>query len=622
MKTLKKSQLLLLAFFGCLFLGPIILNGQGIIDQPTGDHTWASFRNLSQSDYQAKLNQYKSQGMRPVDIEITGGSKRTYSIVFRQNKDRRNWELRTGLSSQDYNKKWTEMKNKGFRPVDQETHLLNGKRYFGALWIHNKEKYEWVSFRNLTSQQFSQRFTEYKRKGYLPVDLDIYPSGNELRYSVIWVQNKQKTLWKEYRNLTTSTFKTKFDEMSKSGYRLMDVEAYQRNRRQEYATIWVKDNRRWAAHKNLTSKQFKDYWTQYKDEGYRLEDVEAFQTSSGTRYAGCWVQNKSRLLWRHKKAIDEDLVKYRQGNWSAGMSVAIAERGQIRYLRGFGTQGSKGAHGNTIYRVASISKAITSILAFQLQENNLLRINNSTRSYERLIPAHHTHTVGQLLSNRGKVRGYKKNDPVYNVRPNYNYPNALSASRLFSGDPLIQESYKYSTHGYTLAAIALEKVGREDFPDLLNLRISRRFNVPSLQCEDLKKNVPERSAIYGKKANAPGFEELTPESLSWKYAGGGMEASAYDLTQLGIQLLDHKIISEESLNTMTTVPVSDGENYAYGWNTGTYKNQKYFAKSGGQPGSKAYMICFPDKDIVVTILCNTNVKSLAAKAKELAGKMW
>lgn len=114
MKTKKNIQILFLTILSCLFLHHSPILAQGVIDQVSREHTWASFRNLNQSAYQAKLNQYKAQGMRPVDVEITGGNSRTYSVIFRQNKDRRNWELRTALSSQDYNKKWTEMKTRDF----------------------------------------------------------------------------------------------------------------------------------------------------------------------------------------------------------------------------------------------------------------------------------------------------------------------------------------------------------------------------------------------------------------------------------------------------------------------------------------------------------------------------
>lgn len=415
MKTKKSIQTLFLTILSCLLLCQSPLLAQGITDQASGEHTWASFRNLSQSAYQAKLNQYKAQGMRPIDIEITEGNSRTYSVIFRQNKDRRNWELKTALSSQDYNKKWTEMKNKGFRPVDQETHIVNGKRYFGALWIQNKENYKWVSFRNITSQQYGQRFTEYKGKGYMPVDVDVYPSGDELRYSVIWVQNTKRVQWAQYRNLTKASFGTKFQEMRSKGYRLIDTESYLNNGKQAYAAIWVKDNRPWAGRRDMTSVQFNNAWNEYKDAGYRLVDQEVYRTSEGTRYAGVWVMNKSRVLWKHKKDLDLNVDNYWQINTSVGMSIAIAEKGQIRYLRGKGyADRSKGkeAHGNTVYRLASISKAITSIMAFQLKQRGQLNLDNPTRSYESQLPAHHTHTVGQLLSNRGKVRGYITNDPA------------------------------------------------------------------------------------------------------------------------------------------------------------------------------------------------------------------
>ncbi|NRB64151.1 MAG: serine hydrolase [Saprospiraceae bacterium] len=600
---------------------------QGITDQPTGNYDWASYRDMNQTTYQKRLTEMRRKGMRPVDVEIMGGNTRTYAAVFRQNTDQRMWELKTGLTSEQYNTKWKEMKNKGFRPVDQESHLLRGKRYYGALWIKNIENYKWVSFRNLSSSDYSKRFQEYKGKGYMPVDVDAYKVGNEIRYSVIWIENKQGKQWAQYRNLTASQFGARFQEMNNKGYRLLDTESYQNGRTQLYAAVWIKERMQWKAYRDMTAIQFGNKWGAFRDEGYRLEDIEIYSTPQGTRYAGVWVMNKDRYMWSKKDLITTKAKRFQRDNPSRGMSIAIAQNGKIKYLKGFGLanqDNGKEVNGHTIYRMASVSKAITGVLAFKLQAQGKFDVDQKTRKYEEGLPDHHTHTITQLLSNRGRVRGYTSGrDPLIHGT-NSPVADALAGSMLFANDPLVRlprdSFYVYSTHGYTLVAAAMEKSREMSFNDILREELSSPYQLPTLRCEDHLDLGPKHSKIYERLRDGR-FGTLRRKSLSWKYAGGGMECSAYDLARFGMQLVDRRILSQDDIDEMLSVPDDDSD-YANGWIVGTRKGNKYYSKGGSQPGSRAYIICVPEKKLVVAVMCNTKVGGIHSFGKELAEASW
>jgi CubicO group peptidase (beta-lactamase class C family) len=582
------------------------LPAQGILDQPDAELSWASLRNMSDAEYETKLTEMKNKGFRPTDVEVLGGSSRKYACIWRKNTDGRAYEVRTKLSDSEFSAKWEELKNKGFRPIDQEAHTVSGKMYYGAIWIKNTEDYKWASFRKLTSSEFSKKFDEYKEK-YIPVDVDAYQSGNEWLYSVIWVENKDKLDWVEKRNIPQDDFGKQFDEYSDKGYRLYSTESYRRGGNQEYATIWVKESksRKWAARRDMNDTWFHNYWLRYNDMGYRLEDIEAYETSSGVRYAGVWLENDDRVRWKHRSTVDKLAEDYMKEEPTAGMSVAVAVNGQIQYLRGWGfqdVQNEKEAHGNTVFRLASISKAVAGILAFRLQAKNKLDISKTTRSYEPRLPAHHTHTVGQLLSNRGKVRAYKDNDPLAEGT-NRVYQWAYDASLLFTADPLVNESYLYSTHGYTLAAAAMEKATGKTYTKILEDELTNPYDLNTLRCEDLNRTVEERSKIYKQSGNS--FSAFTPLSLSWKFGGGGLESSAYDLARMGVKLLNNDLLSQSNRTAMITPPTAtgDGSTYAYGWDV----TSSYFAKSGGQPGSRTYLLCHPGRKTVIVVLCNTRI---------------
>jgi CubicO group peptidase (beta-lactamase class C family) len=613
MKT--KSCLKAAIILACL---PFCLPAQGILDQPSQDLAWESWRDMSESTYEAKLDDLKKKGLRPIDVEIQGGSSRTYACIWRKNSDSRGWEVRTKLKDSEFSTKWEEMKNKGYRPIDQEAHTVSGTTYFGAIWIDNKENLKWASYRKMTSDEFHEKFEELKGK-YIPVDVDAYDMGGQIRYSVIWVENKDNIGWVIKRNIPQADFGSQFDDYSGQGYRLYSVEGYQRNGNQEYATIWVKEakSRSWYARRDMDGTWFHNYWQKYADLGYRIEDIEVYKINGATRYAGVWVENDERVSWKHRNDVEKLADAYLKKEPTAGMSIAIAVNGKIQFMRGYGFQdidSNKESHAKTVYRHASVSKALCGTIAYRLQAKRKLDISKKTRDYEPGLPAHHTHTVGELLSNRGKVRHYKDNDPAASSGTAKVYANALEASKLFSADPLVPGNYLYSTHGYTCAVAAMEKAVGKTYTKIMEDELTNAFDLNTMRCEDLTKNVAERSKIYAVDGN--GFKKLTPLSLSWKFGGGGTESSAYDLARFGIKLLDGSILSNTNMTTMTTKP-DNAANYAYGWDTGTDSGQTVFAKSGGQPGARAYIRCYPDKKIVIALLCNTSGDGISDLGRDI-----
>lgn len=321
--------------------------------------------------------------------------------------------------------------------------------------------------------------------------------------------------------------------------------------------------------------------------------------------------------WAYRKSVRKLIENYLRQEPTAGMSVAISVDGKIRFSKNWGfadIENQVKTDSRTVYRLASISKALTGVLAFKLQQDGLLKVNKPTRFYEPRLPKHHTHTLAQLLANRGKVRHYLPGDSLV-AGTNSVFQTALEASALFSSDALTRDSYLYSTHGYTLVAAALEAATQKTFPVLVDEILSSPYGFKSLKCELPDSTVESRSKIYRYENGE--FMPMTPLSLSWKYAGGGMECSAADLVRFGARLIEGKILDQPNLEKMIALP-DEAEKYAHGWDIGEDLTGTFFAKSGGQPGARAYLRCYPAKKIVIVLLCNTSGKNIVRLGEEIA----
>ena len=573
---------------------------------------WSSRRDLSSSAFSDYFDQMKDEYML-IDIEVdeVNGQQRVAG-VWQKNTDNRGWAEHRNLTSSQFHDKWIAYRDQGYRLVDQEVYTLGGIRYYAGIWVENKEGLAWASYRNLTSQEFSDKFSQYSNDGYIMVDVEGYSTSNGLRYAMIWVKNTENLAWAEYRNLSSQEFADKFNQL-KATHRVWDVESYRHNGVQYYAGIWVenRNGRAWAEYRDMTETSWRNRWYRMRDLGYRLVDFERYPTANGYRYAGVWRQNNDRPDWPLKSQVDALAQDYLDDNSLPGLSVAIAQGGTIRYMRGFGYQDVDGGvwySARTINRLASVSKAVAGVLAMKLlQDGDIADLDDPSADYIPSLPAHHTHTLRQLLSNRSGIGHYED----YNV-PVQAYATALDAAQTFwntdsdPGTPGTQLVYtpgmgcKYSTHAYTVLGAALEGATGKDIGAIVEDELSSPFNLPTLQTEDRGDGDANRALLYDSNN-----DEVSADDISWKVLGGGLESSAYDLVRFGMKILNGAILTQASQGELWSVPSPVScTAYALGWSVGTEQGTPVVAKDGAQRGARTYIRIYPEHDIVIVVLSN------------------
>lgn len=583
---------------------------------------WASIRGLSSNAFSDHFNEMKDDYMM-IDIEVDeiDGEQRV-SAIWQANPEDRGWAEWRNLTSDEFHTKWTELKNAGYRLVDQESYTLDSDRYYAGIWVENKENLAWASYRNQTTEEFSQRFQEFKNAGYIMVDVEGYPTSDGLRYSMIWVENVENLGWVEWRNLSSDEFAQKFDEY-KANYRMVDVESYRHSGQQYYAGIWVenKNGRGWYEYRDMTEQQYRNRWYQLRDLGYRLIDFNIYPTAHGERYAGIWRQNSDRPDWPLRDEVD-DLVQGHLDDFDVpGIGVAIAQGGEIQYMRGFGHQNVNNDvwySARTLNRLASVGKTVAGVLTLHLlEQGDLTDLDANSTDLVPTMPEHHTHTIRQLLANRSGIGHYTN----YDV-PIQQYDTALAASQAFwnvdsnPGQAGVQLVYapgggcQYSTHAYTILGAVLEAATGQSISDLVENELSAPFNLSTLQAENRDDGDDNRATLYDEDN-----DEVAADDISWKVLGGGLEVSAYDLVRFGMMTIDGTIINADSLAELQQapqpIPCTDPDwgnlsNYALGLQAGTEDGTPVLWKGGNQRGANTHLRIYPEKEIVIAVLANRN----------------
>lgn len=562
---------------------------------------WASVRNMTDAQFSDYFAEKSRQGFLVTDIEVDeiDGVQRV-GAVWQKNIDGRGWAEYRNLTDAEFSNRWTELRDAGYRVIDQEAYQLDGRQFYAGVWVQNVENLAWASYRNATSSEFADLFTRYSNDGLMMIDVDAYGIGDTLYYAAAWVENSENLDWVELRDLTSQEFADAFEQY-REAYRMIDVESYRWNGVQYYAGIWVENasQRGWFEYRDMTAKQFGDNWLILRDAGYRLINYEVYPTGDGWRYAGIWRQNGSRPDWPFKDAVTAVAEAYFQDNEVPGMSVAVYHNGQFVYLRGFGFADVDDeiiAHSRTIYRTASVAKAVAGVLSILLSENNLIDLGEDTTSYIAGLPAFHTHTVGQTITNRSGIGDY---DTYPNIEAAYTTAqDAVEQLWDVSLTSIPGSAYLYSTHAYTFLGAAIEGAVGGSIESIYDSYLREPYSLNTLRPEH--RDVPNkfRATIYNTDN-----EEVTTDDLSWKILGGGLETSAYDLGRFGAALLNNTILDVQATDMLWTRPDSLS-NYAYGWDTGTHLGTDVVGKAGFQNGARSYIRIYPDEDLVVLVVSN------------------
>ncbi|HZN71013.1 MAG TPA: serine hydrolase [Micromonosporaceae bacterium] len=463
-------------------------------------------------------------------------------------------------------------------------------------------------------------YYEAQRVRRLPVDVDAYPTADGVRYALIWLDNSEGVDWRLHLSLSGVGFSAAFDSYAAT-LRTLVVDSVTAGSEQRYAGIWLGNpgGRQFRMRRDLTALEYSNWWRRYVDEGFREIGFERYETAQGTRYATVWRQSSGRPQWALRGLVDQRVKEELDNFLVPGISVAVVQDGEVKYLRGFGdadVEAGVWLDSGHVLRTASVSKAVAGVLTMRLYEmGEITSVYDPTGTYlPGLLPAQHAHTIEQLVSNRGCVRHYESKlaDPDPDLvekdqtLQTIHFGSALEPAEIIWDDHMVNgcaigTDNNYSTHGYTILGAALESAAGTLLPDLVRQVLTDACGLGTLRPEDLTDSGVRRSKIYNKDNTV-----ATPDENTWSILGAGMESSVADLAGFGAKLLAGQIISPLAAEYMWS---GTGWGYSYGWQVDSQTDEdgdtyRRVWKSGGQLGADSYLQLYPDDGIVVAVLSN------------------
>ncbi len=280
-----------------------------------------------------------------------------------------------------------------------------------------------------------------------------------------------------------------------------------------------------------------------------------------------------------------------------GLSVAIAYRGQLAYAEGFGladpSAGEKVAPAN-LFRIASISKPVTSVAVFSLIEQGRLALTDQVFGRTGILRNDYgipkdrrieQITVEQLLTHTGGGWPNKGRDPMFS---NLEFDQRRLIAWTLANVPLDHApgtAYAYSNFGYCLLGRVIEKVTGQRYGAYVRQAVLSRCGITAMRIGAGPRAARAPSEVVYVAQGGDPYRVKVARADSC----GGWIASASDLVRFATHVDGASgtpgILRPDTVAAMTT-PSAVNPRYAKGW----IVNARGWWHNGSLPGTSAVMV--------------------------------
>ena len=303
------------------------------------------------------------------------------------------------------------------------------------------------------------------------------------------------------------------------------------------------------------------------------------------------------------KHIDNTIMDFMTEFDIPGSAVAIVKDGRLVFSKGYGIANKstgEAVEATSLFRIASISKSITSVAIMKLVEEGKLNLNDKvfgkdgilgtqygTLPYsnnEKAITIEHllTHTAG------GEAWGNRTSDPMF-VREEMNHEQLIGWV-LDTRDPSESPgtTHSYSNFGYSVLGRVIEAKTNQSYETYVQNSILKPMGITTMRIggDNEADRYPSEVMYY----KGDSFGNPYGMKVRRMDAHGGWIASAIDLTRFMVHVdgfsTKADFLNKTSIQTMTT-PSSANQYYAKGWLVNPHNNWWH---DGSLPGTASILV--------------------------------
>jgi CubicO group peptidase (beta-lactamase class C family) len=302
---------------------------------------------------------------------------------------------------------------------------------------------------------------------------------------------------------------------------------------------------------------------------------------------------------------------------SPGCSVGVSRGGATVFERGYGMASLEwGAPiaPDTVFHVASITKPMTALSVLLLAEAGRLSLDDDVGRHVPAWANRERITIRQLLSHTSGIRDaflLIELAPPDGVGSRQDQLVGLLARQ--RGVVFAPGSrFAYNNGGYTLLGDIVRRAGGQSLRAFADARIFGPLGMTRTRIhDDPGERVPHLAVRYTGRGDALRVVE----------GGDGVVGNAGLLTTTGdllawLRNFDRPRVGSAATLAAMQAPVAltTGESAGYGLGlfVGSHRGRRTVAHGGGDAGISAYAVRYPDDDLSIAVLCNSDdIDSLA-----------
>jgi len=316
--------------------------------------------------------------------------------------------------------------------------------------------------------------------------------------------------------------------------------------------------------------------------------------------------------------LDDYIAAEMQRKHIPGLSLAVVKNGATVVEKSYGLANVElqvPATSDTVYEIASITKAFTATAIMLLAEEGHLQLDDPLTRYRGGLPAAWDEvTVRHLLTHTSGVSQWSLDWD----RPDLTNDEICQA---VFGTPLRflpGTAFEYTDTNYNLLGMLIHRLTGAPYDHFLQKRILKPLGMTSTRHNAVREIVPHRAAGYewveGRLLNSFRIQWNhinVADDVPANGANGSLLSTLRDLIKWDAALSTEQILKQPSLDRLWSpiilrngLPVP----YEHDWWVQTYCGHKLIEFGGGTPGFTTSVSRFVDDYLTVIILTNQDSK--------------
>jgi CubicO group peptidase (beta-lactamase class C family) len=273
---------------------------------------------------------------------------------------------------------------------------------------------------------------------------------------------------------------------------------------------------------------------------------------------------------------------------------------------------------DTVFEIGSVTKQFTAGLILMLAQDGKLSVDDKIGRYLSQIPeAWRDITVRHLLTHTSGIKSYTGLDG-FELRRHLTQAQFIAAIGKQPLEFQPGQAWKYSNTGFNLLGFIVESVSSSNYWDFLSERILRPLGMTSTTNRLPALIIPHRASGYEQTNHILINRDY---DLTDVFSAGALVSTVGDLAKWNRALDRDDLLNPASKLAMWRPAVlNDGTatQYGFGWRIEMFEGRKNIGHGGSTSGFSATIQRFPDDQLAIIILTNTDEQIASTLARKIA----